>query len=98
LDEAIKKIEEATELIAQKKREEVLLHGSSMLLKPIKDLELSTRTYNSLKNAGLLCIGDLVKRPDSIYRHGIPNLGCKGIDEVEKALALLGLKFFISRS
>jgi len=90
LDEAIKKIEEAKVLIVQMKKEETLLHGSSMLSKDVKKLELQTRVYNCLKNEGLHHIGDLIKRSDSeILR--IPNLGIKGRQEIKEALSMIGL-------
>ncbi len=90
LDEAIKKIEEATALIAQKKKEEILIHGSSMLLNDIKHLELPTKVYNCLKNEGLFYVRDLVKRSESEMLR-IPNLGLKGLREIKEALSMIGL-------
>lgn len=92
LNEAIRKIEEAKTLIIQKKKEETLIHGSSMLSKDIRQLELQTRIYNCLKNEGLHCIGDLIKRSETeILR--IPSLGLKGLQEIKEALSMIGLDF-----
>lgn len=78
LNEAIKKIEEAKILLIQKKKEETLIHGSSMLSKDINQLELQTRIYNCLKNEGLHYIGDLIKYSEAEIL-SIPNLSIKRI-------------------
>ena len=57
--------------------------------KPILDLELSVRSYNCLKRAGINTIGDLIKMtPEQLVN--VRNLGKKSLDEIMLKLADLG--------
>ena len=57
--------------------------------KPIIDLELSVRSYNCLKRAGINTIGDLIKMtPEELVN--VRNLGKKSLDEIMLKLADLG--------
>lgn len=56
---------------------------------PLEDLNLSTRSYNSLKRAGIFTVGQLLEKG----REGLPplpGLGAKSRAEVEELLAKLG--------
>lgn len=56
----------------------------------IDELELSVRSYNCLKRAGIDTIGELIgKTPDEMMK--VRNLGRKSLDEVEEKLGRLGL-------
>lgn len=56
----------------------------------IEELELSVRSFNCLKRAGINTIGELVNRtPDDMMR--VRNLGRKSLEEVIVKLANLGL-------
>lgn len=58
----------------------------------IDELELSVRSYNSLKRAGITSVGDLVlKTEDEMMR--IRNLGLKSFVEIKGKLNSLGLDF-----
>jgi DNA-directed RNA polymerase subunit alpha len=55
---------------------------------PLEELNLSTRSYNSLKRAGILTLGQLIEKS----RDGLPplpGLGEKSRAEVEELLAEL---------
>lgn len=58
-------------------------------LKNILDLELSVRSYNCLKRAGINTLGDLMKMtPEQLVN--VRNLGKKSLDEIMQKLADLG--------
>ena len=56
----------------------------------IEELDFSVRTYNCLKKASVLTIGDLIKFPESELMQ-IRNFGKKSLTEVKDKLATLGL-------
>ena len=57
----------------------------------IDELELSVRSYNCLKRAGINTVGDLIgKSEDDMMK--VRNLGRKSLDEVIGKLASLGFK------
>lgn len=56
----------------------------------IEDMELSVRSFNCLKRAGINTVEDLTKKSkDDMLK--VRNLGLKSLDEVEKKLASLNL-------
>ncbi len=58
----------------------------------IDELELSVRSYNSLKRAGITTVGDLVlKTEDETMK--IRNLGLKSFTEIKEKINALGLGF-----
>lgn len=63
-----------------------------VLGKQIEDLDLSVRSFNCLKRAGISTVGDLInKTPDEMMR--VRNLGKKSLEEVIAKLAEYGLSF-----
>jgi len=63
--------------------------------KPIDELELSVRTVNCLKNAGITTVGELVVKTESELRR---LLGYKRlVNEVQEALATVGLHLGMPR-
>ncbi len=56
----------------------------------IEELDFSVRTYNCLKKASVLTIGDLIKIPESELMQ-IRNFGKKSLTEVREKLSSLGL-------
>ncbi len=61
-----------------------------LLERSIEDLELSVRSFNCLKRAGINTIGELTSRTsDDMMR--VRNLGRKSLEEVEQKLGSLGL-------
>ncbi len=63
-----------------------------VLEKSIEDLELSVRSFNCLKRAGIATVEDLVSRSESDMMK-VRNLGKKSLDEVTNKLHSLGLDF-----
>ena len=59
---------------------------------PIEDLELSVRSYNCLKRAGIATVEDLANRTEEDLAK-VRNLGKKSLDEVINKLHSLGLEF-----
>ena len=70
---------------AESKRERILEM-------PIEDLELSVRSYNCLKRAGIATVEDLANKSESDMMK-VRNLGKKSLDEVTNKLHSLGLDF-----
>ena len=59
---------------------------------PIEELELSVRSYNCLKRAGISTVEDLTNKTIAEMMK-VRNLGKKSLDEVTNKLQLLGLDF-----
>lgn len=59
---------------------------------PIEELELSVRSYNCLKRAGIATVDDLANRSEADMMK-VRNLGKKSLDEVINKLHSLGLDF-----
>lgn len=56
----------------------------------IEDLDLSVRSYNCLKRAGINTVGELVRKTEEEMMK-VRNLGKKSFEEVERKLSELGL-------
>ena len=59
---------------------------------PIEELELSVRSYNCLKRAGIVTVEDLANKSEADMMK-VRNLGKKSLDEVTNKLHSLGLDF-----
>ncbi|PYQ55813.1 MAG: hypothetical protein DMF53_27310 [Acidobacteria bacterium] len=64
----------------------------ALLAKPIDDLDLSVRSANSLKNANIHTLRDLVRRTEKDMLE-TKNFGKKSLEEVQEVLDKLGLRF-----
>lgn len=64
---------------------------------PIEGIELSTRTYNCLKSAGIDTVRDLTARQEDDLVCQIKNLGRASLAEVKAVLGKLGLKLYDRR-
>ena len=58
----------------------------------IEDLELSVRSFNCLKRAGISTVEDLTNKTEAEMMK-VRNLGKKSLDEVTNKLHILGLDF-----
>ena len=58
----------------------------------IEELELSVRSFNCLKRAGIATVEDLISKSESEMMK-VRNLGKKSLDEVTAKLHSLGLDF-----
>ena len=58
----------------------------------IEEMELSVRSYNCLKRAGIDTVQDLIQKTKEDMLK-VRNLGVKSIDEVSEKLKELGLNF-----
>lgn len=68
------------------------LIGKSIMETSIDELNLSVRTYNCCKRAGINTLGDLsMKTLDDMYH--VRNLGRHSLQEIEKKMAEYGLRF-----
>ena len=56
----------------------------------IDELDLPTRIYNSLRNAGIETIGDMLSTPKKDLM-GYRNLGAKSISIIEESLRARGI-------
>lgn len=59
---------------------------------PIEGLELSTRVYNALKEAGVTKVGEILERLEKGEEEilAIPDFGPKSLEEVREKLKLIG--------
>lgn len=64
---------------------------SSLTDMTIEELDLSVRSYNCLKRAGINTVGELIEHDEEAMLR-VRNLGRKSLEEVLKKLADLGLK------
>lgn len=64
--------------------------GSKILEMNIEDLDLSVRSYNCLKRAGINTVNELVQKSEDDMMK-VRNLGRKSLEEVKKKLEELGL-------
>lgn len=81
-------VESMKEMNVLKTREEDKQH--KVLEMSIEDMELSVRSYNCLKRAGINTVHDLTNKSKNDMLK-VRNLGLKSLDEVEKKLIDLGL-------
>ena len=58
----------------------------------IEDLELSVRSYNCLKRAGITTVEELTQKTEEEMIH-VRNLGKKSLKEVKDKIYSLGLSF-----
>jgi len=77
---------EQIEIMVEKEDDEL----SRLLEQPIEELELSVRSYNCLKRAGINTIGELVRKDEEDIMK-VRNLGKKSLQEVKDKLKAVGL-------
>ena len=65
---------------------------NSIQHKMIEDLELSVRSYNCLKRAGITTVEELTQKTEEEMIH-VRNLGKKSLKEVKDKIYSLGLSF-----
>lgn len=58
----------------------------------IEDLDLSVRSYNGLKRAGIITVGEICQKTEASMMN-IKNLGKKSLKEIKEKLNDLGLAF-----
>ncbi|MHB9125915.1 MAG: DNA-directed RNA polymerase subunit alpha C-terminal domain-containing protein, partial [Armatimonadota bacterium] len=78
---------------AEEYEEELLAGGEAEVRAPdarIEELDFSVRTYNCLKKANILTIGELVQNTEQDLMN-IRNFGRKSLTEVQERLEQLGL-------
>ncbi len=82
--------EEVTEA-AEEPAERSLDRVSDQLNRSVEELELSVRSYNCLKNAGIQTIGELVQKSESEMLR-TKNFGRKSLNEIKEILQTMGLQ------
>ncbi len=81
--------EEITEM-TEEPAERSLDRVSDQLNRSVEELELSVRSYNCLKNAGIQTIGELVQKSESEMLR-TKNFGRKSLNEIKEILQTMGL-------
>ena len=74
---------------------EVAAEENPMATMMIEDLDLSVRSYNCLKRAGIATVEELVQKTEEEMMR-IRNLGKKSLKEVKDKVAELGLSFKVA--
>jgi DNA-directed RNA polymerase subunit alpha len=77
---------ESTEEPAERSMDRI----SDQLNRSVEELELSVRSYNCLKNAGIQTIGELVQKTESEMLR-TKNFGRKSLNEIKEILGSMGL-------
>jgi len=67
-----------------------VIQKDKLLEMTIEELELSVRSYNCLKRAGLNTVGDIIEKTEEEMMK-VRNMGKKSLEEVKQKLASLGL-------
>jgi DNA-directed RNA polymerase subunit alpha len=78
------------EILPEKKDEQE--NVNKVLLRSVEDLELSVRSANCLKNAGINTIGELVKKTEAEMLK-TKNFGRKSLSEIKDILNEYGFTF-----
>ncbi len=89
---AFEEIEEDDEPSAKEPKDEITLTMDKNLTKPIEELELSVRSTNCLKRAGIHIVADLVDKTEEEMMK-FRNLGRKSFEEIKHTMDQLGVSF-----
>jgi DNA-directed RNA polymerase subunit alpha len=82
--------DEAAEVVEQVEIEEEKERTNENLYRSVEELELSVRSANCLKNAGIKLIGELVSKSEAEMLK-TQNFGRKSLNEIKDVLAEMGL-------
>lgn len=90
---SVVEFEEPKEIsVMEKTTEDVTLTLDKNLSKPIEELELSVRSTNCLKRAGIHIVADLVDKTEEEMKK-FRNLGSKSLEEIKHTMDQLGVSF-----
>ena len=89
---AFEEIEEPEEPSVKESDDEISLIMDKNLSKPIEELELSVRSTNCLKRAGIHIVADLVDKTEEEMKK-FRNLGNKSLEEIKNTMSQLGVSF-----
>ena len=89
---AFEEVEEPNEPSVKENDDEIALKLDKNLAKPIEELELSVRSTNCLKRAGIHIVADLVDKTEEEMMK-FRNLGRKSFEEIKHTMNLLGVSF-----
>ena len=90
---AAEEMEEAKEIsMKEQPAEDITLTLDKNLSKPIEELELSVRSTNCLKRAGIHIVADLVDKTEDEMKK-FRNLGSKSLEEIKNTMQQLGVSF-----
>ena len=89
---ALEEVEEIDEPSAKEPDAEIAMTLDKNLTKPIEELELSVRSTNCLKRAGIHIVADLVDKTEEEMMK-FRNLGRKSFEEIKHTMDLLGVSF-----
>ena len=90
---AAEEMEENKETSAKEQSsEDITLTLDKNLSKPIEELELSVRSTNCLKRAGIHIVADLVDKTEEEMKK-FRNLGSKSLEEIKNTMQQLGVSF-----
>ncbi len=89
---AFEEAEDADDLSSKEPSEEIALTMDKNLMKPIEELELSVRSTNCLKRAGIHIVADLVDKTEEEMMK-FRNLGRKSFEEIKHTMTQLGVSF-----
>ena len=85
-------VEEEKESQAKESDDEIAITLDKNLAKPIEELELSVRSTNCLKRAGIHIVADLADKTEEEMMK-VRNLGRKSFEEIKNTMDQLGVSF-----
>lgn len=85
-------INDEPEIIARESDEDIAMTMDKNLAKPIEELELSVRSTNCLKRAGIHIVADLADKTEEEMMK-VRNLGRKSFEEIKNTMGALGVSF-----
>ena len=89
---ALEEAEESEEPVLKENDDEISVAMDKALAKPIEELELSVRSTNCLKRAGIHIVADLVDKTEEEMMK-FRNLGRKSFEEIKQTMDQLGVSF-----
>ncbi len=90
---AVDEVEEDNEVaVKEQNDDEVAITLDKNLAKPIEELELSVRSTNCLKRAGIHIVADLADKTEEEMMK-VRNLGRKSFEEIKNTMEALGVSF-----
>ena len=89
---ALEEIEEEPETPAKETDDDISVTLDKNLAKPIEELELSVRSTNCLKRAGIHIVADLADKTEEEMMK-VRNLGRKSFEEIKQTMEAIGVSF-----
>ena len=89
---AAEEMNDEPEIVTKEPADDMAMTIDKNLAKPIEELELSVRSTNCLKRAGIHTVADLADKTEEEMMK-VRNLGRKSFEEIKNTMGALGVSF-----